>query len=275
MTLEARHRTPERFAVEAIVRLAGSAEFTLPTAINKPIGYEADARRRFEQAAMADYGRAKTLVDDLAARIADGKAPADITKAIADAEVSDRHSAIAIRVYQQAVDIADANVIAAFRSHGDAVHAAIVHAFEDVVDKVRALAPSLKAVDITVRDRLLNASDDVRQAFLGLEALAERHAALRKAERHLRTLTGTPSYDETEACWYFHDPRPVWGPQWRARRRAKQQPYPDSAAGFLLWAVTESPIPMWLPSATEQDAAGRTLIEAERVPQPSVAAATI
>lgn len=105
---------------------------------------------------------------------------------------------------------------------------------------------------------------EIPTAYLDLEQLAAHHTALRRAERHLRAICGQPVYGESDACWLWEDPRAVWGPGWRVRRTAKVQPWPETPVGFLLWAVTEAPLPLWLPSAQQQDVAGEALVAAEK-----------
>ena len=158
------------------------------------------------------------------------------------ADAEQRRLDAARNAMRLAVEKAKRALIGSVRSSHEALHRALVKAFDQIIDDARRVAPALEGFDLRDRAQFLDQPDSVRRAFRKYEAAAQRFQSILAARRHVRQLTsGEPRVDMSGQFALVHNADSV------------QHARSKTPIELLYWLVTSDADP-W---ASQRRRAGR------------------
>jgi hypothetical protein len=154
----------------------------------------------------------------------------------------------ATRVHQAAIEEAGHRLRAGLFDAAEGILTGPVRAaLEDCLQQARQAAAT--AAGIASAEAALQAGDKGRKAYVALQDLAVRYAAVRTAQERLRPFLAPVQHDTAGMYVELHNFDEVW-PEYRSRRNP---PWPEDRTLRLAWLVSSAARP-WMPLPAEQDA---------------------
>jgi hypothetical protein len=108
---------------------------------------------------------------------------------------------------------------------------------------------------------LLTAPEKVRQAVVTLDRLAERYAAIRRAQGVLREFGARAPADPDGDWSELRNAPELFGINWTRRRQTGAVPWPSDQRQRMVWLASEQ-VETWLPTPAEQDEVAREWVAA-------------
>lgn len=124
-------------------------------------------------------------------------------------------------------------------------------AFDEVMSELGPAAAAYAPHAGTPDAALLTESEKVRQAVVTLDRLADRYAAIRRAQAVLREFGARAANDQDGDWSEIKNAPALYGVNWVRRRQSGYVPWPTDPRARLVWLSSDT-VETWLPTPAEQ-----------------------